>query len=491
MVPDRFAVPELAAALARLHADAAERAGLGQRARDYIAAEHAPAHAARLCFEAIEHFAAHSRQAHYADLVRAVAPGWPDAGLPALAAAIAFNRAPTAPRQLLVDVSAMVLSDLKTGIQRVVRSVLKSLTENPPPGFRVEPVFTTGSNRGYQYARSYGLKMAGVDDLVLEDAPVDLRPGDVFLGLDLFVNGTSQNEDCLLEMRARGVDVNFVVYDVLPMLRPDAFPFGTEGYFREFLQTVHKVSSGVLCISRAVADELTAWLEANVKPRPAPLNIGFFHLGADIDASVPSTGLPPDAPAILAALARRPSFLMVGTVEPRKGHAQALAAFDLLWEQGVDVNLVIVGKHGWMVDQLAERLANHPEKEKRLYWLAGISDEMLMKLYAGSSALLAASEGEGFGLPLIEAAQHDIPIIARDLAVFREVAGEHAFYFHGLEGGDLAQALRDWLELKRAGRAPQSTGMPWLTWNQSAEQVLDAVVRGRWYRELPGAGQQG
>jgi glycosyltransferase involved in cell wall biosynthesis len=489
MLADGFATADLADALARLHADAGLRAALGERARDYMAAEHAPAHCARLCFEAIEHFAAQSRQSNYAALVRAAAPLLTDSTLPALASAIAFNRALQAPRQLLVDVSAMVLSDLKTGIQRVVRSVLRSLIENPPPGFRVEPVFTTGGNNGYRYARSYGLSLAGEDGLVLEDAPVELRPDDVFLGLDLFTNGTAQNEQCLLEMRARGVEIYFVIYDVLPMLRPEVFPFGTEDYFREFLQVVHKVSDGVLCISRAVADELTGWLEAHAAPRAAPLQIGYFHLGADIHASTPSMGLPPDAPTILAALAARPSFLMVGTVEPRKGHAQALAAFELLWEQGIDANLVIVGKHGWMVDQLAERLSTHPELEKRLYWLAGISDEMLLKLYAGSSALLAASEGEGFGLPLIEAAQHDIPIIARDLAVFREVAGEHAFYFDGLAPSDLAQALRDWLALQRAGAAPASTGMPWLTWDQSAQQVLDAVVHRKWYRVLPGAAQ--
>jgi glycosyltransferase involved in cell wall biosynthesis len=487
MLEDRFAVADLAEALARLRADAGLRAALGERAQAYMEAEHAPEHAARQCFEAIEHFAEHSRQANYAGLVRACAPLCAESELPALAAAIAFNRAPLAPRQLLVDVSAMVLSDLKTGIQRVVRSVLRCLIESPPPGMRVEPVFTTGANRGYQYARSYGLSVVGEDGLLLEDAPVELRPGDVFLGLDLFANGTTQNEQHLLEMRARGVEVNFVVYDVLPMLRPDAFPFGTEGYFREFLQTVHKVSSGVLCISRAVADELSAWMQANAKPRAAPLNIGWFHLGADIHASAPSMGLPPDADRVLAALAARPTFLMVGTLEPRKGHAQALAAFDLLWEQGVDANLVIVGKHGWMVDQLAERLATHPQRDTRLYWLAGVSDEMLLKLYAGSSALLAASEGEGFGLPLIEAAQHDIPIIARNLAVFREVAGEHAYYFDGLTPADLAQALRDWLALHRDGKAPPSTGMPWLTWDQSAEQLLDAVVRQHWYRVLPGA----
>jgi glycosyltransferase involved in cell wall biosynthesis len=111
---------------------------------------------------------------------------------------------------------------------------------------------------------------------------------------------------------------------------------------------------------------------------------------------------------------------------------------------------------------------------------------MLLKLYAGSSALLAPSEGEGFGLPLIEAAQHDIPIIARELPVFREVAGEHAHYFSGLAPENLADAIGEWLLLWRAGKAPLSTGMPWLTWDRSARQVLDAVIGHKWYRVLPG-----
>jgi glycosyltransferase involved in cell wall biosynthesis len=264
------------------------------------------------------------------------------------------------------------------------------------------------------------------------------------------------------------------------------FPFGTEQYFRDYLHTVHAVADGVVCISRAVADELAGWYEAQNMQRRLPLQLGWFHLGADIGASAPSTGLPPDAERVLAALGERPSFLMVGTIEPRKGQAQAMAAFELLWQQGIDANLVIVGKNGWMMDALCAHMGAHPEKDKRLFWLPGISDEMLLKLYAGSSALLAASEGEGFGLPLIEAAQHGIPILARGLPVFREVAGEHAYYFEGSEAADLARAVEDWLQLSRAGTAPPSTGMPWLTWQQSAQQVVDAIIKGNWYRTLPG-----
>jgi glycosyltransferase involved in cell wall biosynthesis len=490
-LPDAFAGADLAAALARLRDDAPLRTALAERGKAHIRAEHAPAHAARLYAQALEHFARHSRHGQYWELVRQVAPLCPPDELPLLASAIAFNRAPLPPRQLLVDVSAIIEADLKTGIQRVVRSILLALIADPPEGFRVEPVFTTGGGRSYQYARRFGMDLVGERALTLEEAPVDLRPGDLFFGLDLFASGTTQNKQLLHTMHASGVGIYFVVFDLLPILRPEVFPFGTSQYFADYLRTVHAVSDGVLCISRAVADELIDWIDKEGLTRRAPLAIGHFHLGADIKSSAPSTGLPPDADQVLAALAARPSFLTVGTVEPRKGHAQTLAAFELLWKRGVDANVVIVGKQGWMVDKLAERMASHPEKGRRLFWLAGVSDEMLLKLYGGASALLAPSEGEGFGLPLIEAAQHDIPIIARSLPVFREVAREHAYYFEGMQAADLADALVKWLQLRAQGQAPASTGMPWLTWNQSARQVQDVLLRGRWYRILPGTASSG
>jgi glycosyltransferase involved in cell wall biosynthesis len=493
-LPDACTSAELAAALVRLHGDPAVRAGLSQRALAHMQAEHTPAHVGRLVSDAIEHFTAHGRHAHYKALLAAIArlpgPDEPsDPELAELARAIAYNQPASGPRQLLVDVSAVVQADIKTGIQRVVRSVLLALIADPPPGYRIEPVFSTGGNRSYQYARRFTLGMVGETGLALEDAPVELRPGDVFLGLDLFTNGTTQNQQQLQSMREHGVLVYFVVFDLLPVLRPDVFPFGTEQYFAEFLTTVTAVSDGLVCISRAVADELVEWIGRHSAKRVAPLKVGYFHLGADIDASAPSTGLPANAQQVFDAVGARPSFLMVGTVEPRKGHAQALAAFELLWQRGVEINLVIVGKAGWMVEKLVERMAVHPEKERRLFWLPGVSDEMLLKLYASSSALLAASEGEGFGLPLIEAAQHNIPIIARSLPVFREVAGQHAMYFDGLAPADLARTIEEWLALWREGKAPTSTGMPWLTWRQSARQVLENIEGQRWYKEIPGAAE--
>ena len=169
-------------------------------------------------------------------------------------------------------------------------------------------------------------------------------------------------------------------------------------------------------------------------PRASPLAIGYFPLGSTLADTLPTTGTSADVAESLAVMTRAPMFLMVGTVEPRKAHGDALEAFEQLWADGVDVNLVIVGKQGWMVETLAARLRSHPMRGSRLFWLEAASDEMLERLYAGASALIAASHGEGFGLPIVEAARHGAGVIARDLAVFREVAGDHALYFSGEPG---------------------------------------------------------
>jgi len=234
-----------------------------------------------------------------------------------------------------------------------------------------------------------------------------------------------------------------------------------------------------------VADELNVWLRTHGSKREREFRIGWFHLGADVENSAPTRGLPKNAQQTLAQLSARPSFLMVGTIEPRKGYLQSLAAFTQLWQEGVDVNLVVVGKEGWKnlsedirrtIPEIANRLRNHPELNKRLFWLEGISDEYLEKVYAASTGLIAASEGEGFGLPLIEAAQHKLPIIARNIPVFREVAGEHAFYFEGMEANDPVAALQIWLKLFHQEKHPKSDAMPCLTWQQSAQQLLRCIV---------------
>jgi len=492
LLEDRFETAALTEALMRLKDEPGERERLRHTSSAYVQAVHAPQAVGEAYHRALLHFAQNSAHAHYErllDRVAAIETAPSEAQLDRVSLAIASNQPHHGPRQILIDISAMVQSDLKTGIQRVVRSILTALLLDSPHGYRVEPVYSPGNMQPYRYARAHmqhGL-LVPVHDL--DDSPVDMRAGDIFLGLDLMMHGVHQNRTMLQSFRDRGAEIYFVVFDLLPLLHPEFFPFGAEAGFADWMDTIATVSTGLVGISRAVADEAAAWLGQHPPLRQRPLNLSYFHLGADIGASIPSSGLPDGADMVLERLAARPSFLMVGTVEPRKGHALTLAAFERLWAAGVEANLIIVGKHGWMVDALAERLSKHPEQGTRLFWLQGVSDEMLLKLYRGSSALLAASEGEGFGLPLIEAAQHGLPLIARSLPVFKEVAGEHAFYFDGVDAEEMAGRLQEWLELLSAGNIPTSGAMPWLTWRQSAEQLVDVITGKQVYRIMaPSAG---
>jgi glycosyltransferase involved in cell wall biosynthesis len=288
------------------------------------------------------------------------------------------------------------------------------------------------------------------------------------------------------EWRAKGVQTSFMVYDVLPLTRPEFFPDRFSEMHARWLDAVADSGDRLICISQAVADETRQWLEANRPETLEHLDIVALHLGADIAASAPTVGLPENASSVLRQLSLRPSFLMVGTVEPRKGHLQTLAAFERLWAEGADLNLVIVGAEGWKgipqdqrrtIPTIVDKLRHHPELGQRLFWLEGISDEYLEKVYATCICLIAASEDEGFGLPLIEAARHRIPILARDIPVFREVAGTHAGYFHARDPDGMARAIKDWLALHAKSEHRKSNDMPWLTWAENVERLKTILLQ--------------
>jgi glycosyltransferase involved in cell wall biosynthesis len=386
-----------------------------------------------------------------------------------------------------VDVSALVELDLGSGIHRMVRAILQEWLQEPPPGFRVEPVCAEADGSGWRSARQWSLAFLGCPARPLPDEIASLRPGDVWLGLDWHPLAMLARKSALADLRRRGVRTMHVVHDLLPMQLPWAFLPGVEEPHRRWLEEVVLASDAALCVSRTVARELEAWRAAHAIQQPRPCRITWFHHGSDLDASAPTRGLPPDAGQVLGQLGGSRTFLMVGTLEPRKGHAQALDAFDRLWSRGGQACLAIVGKVGWMVDDLLRRLRDHPERNRRLFLLGAISDEYLEQVYAASTCLLAASEGEGFGLPLVEAARHRLPILARDLPVFREVAGAHASYFNGRGSQDLEAAVGAWLHLHSQGKHPASDALPWQTWAQSARQLAQRIqaVHGEQVDSLP------
>lgn len=300
--------------------------------------------------------------------------------------------------------------------------------------------------------------------------------GDIFVGLDLQPAIVPQQQPLLQEWRRMGVKVCFIIYDLLPVIAPEYFFPGARPSHHAWLATVSEFD-GVVCISRAVADEYREWLDHYGPDRITPLEIDWFHLGCDPEMGpAGSDALPAEADVLLARLRKTPSFLSVATVEPRKGFRQTLDAMEMLWAKGVDANFVIVGKPGWMMDDFIARLQTHPELDERLFWLQGINDDYLFAVYGACRYLIAASQGEGFGLPLIEAARYKLPVLARDIPVFREVAGDAASYFpNSKDPAVLARAIETLLKPKEGVGKPRR--IKWLTWAQSADDLLACILR--------------
>ena len=481
MLEDDFDPRSLTDALEHLHAAADDRVRLAEAGIRHCRERLDPAEVAAKYRDAIEQAYGSSATDEVRKAGQWLKPVWnevADADRARIAEAIAADM-PQAlgVRQILVDITELVRRDARSGIQRVVRSIVSCLLKSPPEGYRVEPVYA--SPEGYRYAREFCRGFLQTAPTSFPDELVTVRQEDVFVGLDLALEEIPLFADQLQHMRDRGARVYVVVYDLLPLMRNDCFPPHAEQLFRTWLTRLSTVADGAIAISRAVADDLVRELDGLGVERCRPLQVGYFHLGGDIEESLPSRGISKAEQSLIDDLSGAPSFLMVGTIEPRKGHSQSLDAFELLWSKGAPQRLVIVGKPGWMTEALTERIRSHPELGRRLVWFEGASDEVLDVLYGKCSALLAASEGEGFGLPLIEAARHGLPILARDLPVFREVVEDHAVYFHGSEARGLAESVEYWCELDAQGRVPASKGVRWITWEQSAQMLVDVAVRGR------------
>lgn len=401
------------------------------------------------------------------------APAGTDKELALLADALARTFPRPRQPQLLIDIGLLAKIDSKTGIQRAVKGISMELSQNPPKGWLVRFVHPAEDKGYYAYAHEAALRLFGYNDGLKQDMPIEYAEEDIFLGLDLVLEQTVSHINELRFMRACGVKIYFIVYDIIPLLFPEYAGKGMTSHFAEWLRAISKFD-GLVCISQAVAGEVRGWLKNHGLSR-ANLKISSFSLGADIGRCQPTWGIPADGLSTLKKLRERPTILMVGTIEPRKGHKQTLAAMELLWSRGMDVNLALAGKSGWKMDDFEARLRRHPENGERLFWLRGISDEYLEQVYKASAGVLLASEAEGFGLSIIEAARCGKPLILRDIPVFREIAANNAFYFAGLETEDLADALSQWFEAFARDDIPLSTDIRWLTWQESRQSLLTLI----------------
>ncbi len=399
-----------------------------------------------------------------------------DASRPVRALPVANTVSPAPAQRLLVDVTAIVAHDDRTGIQRVVRQVVRALYAEPDLG--VTPIAVRLQDGGLWTCEAYVAAETGRAKTG-GDKPLELETGDRLLMLDNSWKDFAAFRDVFAQVRAKNGAIVSCIYDLIPQLYKGASVGDVPDVHFAWLESALLESDGIIAISKTVAEELCAFVTERKLPHRAGLKIGWFHCGSDI---APKGAGNASAGMRAAFASGAPTFLLVGTLEPRKGHAIALAAFDALWRSGVDARLVFVGRRGWHVDAVIDDIAGHPEFGRRLFWFDSAGDADLAYAYDHCAAALAPSYAEGFGLPVAEAAWRGKPALCSDIPVFREIGGEGALYFRVNDADALAALVQDFL----AGRAiadPARVVRP--TWREAGLRIVDVVVREQWTRALP------
>ena len=134
-------------------------------------------------------------------------------------------------------------------------------------------------------------------------------------------------------------------------------------------------------------------------------------------------------------------FIFISTILKRKNLATLLTAFDQFKQNDHEnTKLLVIGHRVWWKDELANAYNNMHHKED-VFFLGRAEPEELTRLLGSATALVYPSLYEGFGIPIIEAFEAEVPVITSNCTSMPEVAGDAALLIEPTNTEALTAAL--------------------------------------------------
>jgi len=269
--------------------------------------------------------------------------------------------------------------------------------------------------------------------------------------------------------------INFLIHDLIPIVNTtmagnDEF---TTNFFVGWSQVL-RFADRVITVSRKVSRDVACYVTETSMMGLVPtrsLPVAYFTLGSNalLPSVQPDTALsyPVDENTLVAA----------GTLMKHKKIIDLVAAMEILWAEGCETKLVLIGGNMGKGNTRAY-LSKLPVFGKKLFLPGYVSDTELAQTLRRCGALVCPSVEEGFGLPLVEAAALGCPIIAREIEIFRETSGGRAFFFENGDAEKIAEALRKWFALTREQQLTFIPKESLVTWKQSAEMLKAIMFQG-------------
>lgn len=386
---------------------------------------------------------------------------------------MAFFTGRQASQRLLIDVSHQVYTQVRGGIPRVVSETADALLRMDQQNFCFE--FSMLLNGTLYSARRFSERHLGLKNGSLGvDEELRIRPGDHFLVLDCTMDKYVQFMPYFEQIHASGGSVNTVINDILVFEHPEWFPDDFVEAYRKAFPLVVRTNDRLFCVSKTTAEAVSQWIENHQPERKEKIQILTFEQGAEINKPADGQTIRPEFSNFLARCreAQLKLFILVSTIEPRKGQDFALDVFENLWAEQTPCALLFMGRIGWKAGELAARIRNCAETDRRFFFVESANDAELSAAFSAAHALFSPSLDEGYGLPLVEAALHGVPVIVSDIPIYHEVAAEGGTFFPLGNQQACADVIRSSLEWGDEKRRELAAKVPIGSWDQGAADIL-------------------
>ncbi len=299
----------------------------------------------------------------------------------------------------------------------------------------------------------------------------DFEKGSIFFDCDTVWKTRVKRSFLYPLLKKNGVKIVPFIQDIIGIDYPQFCDKSDVLNFIDFIGASFLYADRILVTSQTTKNALLAH-EKNMEVSLP--DIGIVPLGGDFlkkneDASNVSE-------KIKEAVSAGEYILMVGTVEPRKNHKLLLDCFQKHLRDRI--NVVIAGYSGQGMNEFFKKLYADPDYGKKIWHIDNANDSEIDYLYKNCFAMVFPSYIEGYGLPIIESFIREVPVIAADNEINREIGGERALYFEQDNSTMIANMLfslkdsrREYKELKERikGFVPK-------TWDETSECVLKELT---------------
>lgn len=225
------------------------------------------------------------------------------------------------------------------------------------------------------------------------------------------------------------------VHDLTSSILPECHTRTMTAADRAFAERVLKRADGLIAVSENTKQDAIRILGIS------PEKIRVIHLGVPpAYTSVPRESII----RLTAALAlRKPYFLSVGTIEPRKNIDTLLSAWQALPDTfRREHELIVAGMRGWQSDATVKRLNQASAGNQGIRYLGYVPEADLPALTAGALAFVYPSLYEGFGIPVAQAMAAGCPVITSNVSSLPEITDGAAVLIDPRSIAELSAAIR-------------------------------------------------